>query len=80
MRGDQRAHINSQDSWGRTPLHAAALTDKSKCLDLLLTSGGNLSQVFEKQKQMYPMNGKFIFYMNQLFSHEYFIMIPLPSI
>ncbi|KAK6640321.1 hypothetical protein RUM44_012007 [Polyplax serrata] len=41
LRGDEKEHINSQDSWGRTPLHAAALTDKSKCLGVLLTSGAD---------------------------------------
>lgn len=41
LRGDQRKLINSQDSWGRTPLHAAAITEKSQCLKILLRSGCN---------------------------------------
>lgn len=42
LRGDQLAHINSQDSWGRTPLHAAATTENSRCLRVLLQTGGDL--------------------------------------
>lgn len=41
LRGDQIKLINSQDSWGRTPLHAAAITENSQCLKILLKSGGN---------------------------------------
>ncbi|CAG9859264.1 unnamed protein product [Phyllotreta striolata] len=41
LAGGQQNFINSQDSWGRTPLHAAAITDKSKCLQFLLNSGAN---------------------------------------
>lgn len=41
LRGEQCALINSQDSWGRTPLHAAAITENSKCLRILLQSGSN---------------------------------------
>lgn len=40
LNGDLVSHINSQDSWGRTPLHAAATTDNSKCLKILLKTGG----------------------------------------
>lgn len=40
LHGDQLAHINSQDSWGRTPLHAAATNSKSRCLPVLLRAGG----------------------------------------
>lgn len=40
LRGDQLSHINSQDSWGRTPLHAAATTENSRCLRVLLQAGG----------------------------------------
>ncbi|XP_075215251.1 leucine-rich repeat kinase [Lycorma delicatula] len=41
LRGDQLAHINSQDSWGRTPLHAAATTENSRCLRVLLQAGAD---------------------------------------
>ncbi|XP_056637900.1 leucine-rich repeat serine/threonine-protein kinase 1 isoform X1 [Diorhabda sublineata] len=41
LAGGQQNFINSQDSWGRTPLHAAAITDNSKCLQLLLNSGAD---------------------------------------
>ncbi|XP_065205497.1 uncharacterized protein LOC135835253 isoform X2 [Planococcus citri] len=41
LRGEQLAYINSQDAWGRTPLHAAATTENSKCLRVLLQSGAN---------------------------------------
>uniref|UniRef100_A0A6A7FVB2 non-specific serine/threonine protein kinase n=2 Tax=Hirondellea gigas TaxID=1518452 RepID=A0A6A7FVB2_9CRUS len=39
LNSDQLQHINSRDSWGRTPLHAAAPTDTSRCLKLLLQAG-----------------------------------------
>ncbi|XP_067008597.2 leucine-rich repeat serine/threonine-protein kinase 1 [Anabrus simplex] len=41
LHGEQIAHINSQDSWGRTPLHAAATTDNSRCLGVLLQAGAD---------------------------------------
>ncbi|PSN37226.1 hypothetical protein C0J52_12650 [Blattella germanica] len=41
LHGEQVAHINSQDSWGRTPLHAAATTDNSRCLGVLLKAGAD---------------------------------------
>ena len=41
LRGDQLSNMNSQDSWGRTPLHAAATTENSRCLRVLLQAGGN---------------------------------------
>ncbi|CAL8114388.1 unnamed protein product [Orchesella dallaii] len=41
LNGDLISHINSQDSWGRTPLHAAATTENSKCLNILLKAGAN---------------------------------------
>lgn len=41
LEGDQIAHINSQDSWGRTPLHTAAMRE-SGCLRVLLQAGGKL--------------------------------------
>ncbi|KAJ8980099.1 hypothetical protein NQ317_008560 [Molorchus minor] len=37
----QQNFTNSQDGWGRTPLHAAAITENSKCLQILLNSGAN---------------------------------------
>ncbi|KAF5301002.1 hypothetical protein FQR65_LT08985 [Abscondita terminalis] len=39
--GGQQSFINSQDSWGRTPLHAAAITEHSKCLQILLNVGAD---------------------------------------
>ncbi|XP_069680319.1 leucine-rich repeat serine/threonine-protein kinase 1 isoform X2 [Periplaneta americana] len=41
LHGEQIAHINSQDSWGRTPLHAAATTDNSRCIGVLLQAGAD---------------------------------------
>lgn len=41
LEGGQQAFLNSQDSWGRTPLHAAVITESSKCLPLLLNSGSD---------------------------------------
>ncbi|KAF4523571.1 hypothetical protein B566_EDAN014882, partial [Ephemera danica] len=41
LRGEQAGHIDSQDSWGRTPLHAAATTESSRCLRVLLAAGAN---------------------------------------
>ncbi|KAK7861679.1 hypothetical protein R5R35_005355 [Gryllus longicercus] len=41
LHGEQIAHINSQDSWGRTPLHAAATNDNSRCLGVLLQAGAD---------------------------------------
>lgn len=35
---EQKHLVNCLDSWGRTPLHAAAITSDSKCLQLLLTN------------------------------------------
>jgi ankyrin repeat protein len=40
LHGEQKSLIDSQDSWGRTPLHAAALTESSRCLKVLLAAGG----------------------------------------
>ncbi|XP_031347203.1 leucine-rich repeat serine/threonine-protein kinase 1-like isoform X2 [Photinus pyralis] len=39
--GGQQSFINSQDSWGRTPLHAAAITECSQCLQILLNVGAD---------------------------------------
>jgi len=33
--------VNCLDSWGRTPLHAAAISE-SKCLDLLIKAGADI--------------------------------------
>lgn len=41
LEGGQLNLINSQDSWGRTPLHAAAITGNSKCLEILLNTGAD---------------------------------------
>ncbi|XP_063987510.1 leucine-rich repeat serine/threonine-protein kinase 1 [Diachasmimorpha longicaudata] len=41
LRGDHSQYINSQDSWGRTALHAAAITENSRCLVVLLSNGAN---------------------------------------
>ena len=40
LASEEIAHIGSRDSWGRTPLHAAATTYSSRCLRVLLQSGG----------------------------------------
>jgi Ankyrin repeats (many copies) len=32
LNGEELAFINSCDSWGRTPLHAASTTESSQCL------------------------------------------------
>ncbi|XP_012258936.2 leucine-rich repeat serine/threonine-protein kinase 1 [Athalia rosae] len=41
LRGEHAQYINSQDSWGRTSLHAAAITENSRCLASLLVAGAN---------------------------------------
>lgn len=41
LEGGQLNLINSQDSWGRTPLHAAAITGNSKCLEILVNTGAD---------------------------------------
>ncbi|XP_018323262.1 leucine-rich repeat serine/threonine-protein kinase 1 isoform X2 [Agrilus planipennis] len=41
LEGGQQSFINSQDSWGRTPLHAAAITENSHCLQILLNAGAD---------------------------------------
>ncbi|XP_043282367.1 leucine-rich repeat serine/threonine-protein kinase 1 isoform X2 [Venturia canescens] len=41
LRGEHSQYTNSQDSWGRTPLHAAAITENSRCLGVLLGCGAN---------------------------------------
>ncbi|KZC04554.1 Leucine-rich repeat serine/threonine-protein kinase 1 [Dufourea novaeangliae] len=41
LQGEHAQYINSQDSWGRTPLHAAAITENSRCLHVLLSAGAN---------------------------------------
>ncbi|KAL7304930.1 hypothetical protein TKK_0002728 [Trichogramma kaykai] len=43
LRGEHAAYIDSQDSWGRTALHAAAITENSRCLEVLLQAGANAS-------------------------------------
>ncbi|EFN82819.1 Leucine-rich repeat serine/threonine-protein kinase 2 [Harpegnathos saltator] len=41
LRGEHAQYINSKDSWGRTPMHAAAITENSRCLDVLLTASAD---------------------------------------
>ena len=41
LRGEHLQFIDSQDSWGRTALHAAAITENSRCLEVLLSMGAN---------------------------------------
>lgn len=41
LHADQLQHIDGVDAWGRTPLHAAATTENSSCLRILLQSGAN---------------------------------------
>ncbi|XP_024943937.1 leucine-rich repeat serine/threonine-protein kinase 1 isoform X2 [Cephus cinctus] len=41
LHGEHAQYTNSQDSWGRTPLHAAAITENSRCLGVLLSAGAN---------------------------------------
>lgn len=41
LRGEHAQYINSTDSWGRTPMHAAAITENSRCLEVLLTAGAD---------------------------------------
>lgn len=41
LEGGQQAFLNSQDSWGRTPLHAAAINENSNCLPILLNAGAD---------------------------------------
>lgn len=41
LRGEHAQYINTQDSWGRAPLHAAAITENSRCLGVLLAAGAN---------------------------------------
>lgn len=41
LRGEHAQYIDSQDSWGRTALHAAAITENSRCLEVLLKAGAN---------------------------------------
>ena len=40
LHADQLRHIDGVDAWGRTPLHAAATSEISSCLRILLQSGG----------------------------------------
>lgn len=41
LRGEHKQFINSQDSWGRTALHTAAITENSRCLEVLLAAGAD---------------------------------------
>lgn len=39
----EESNIDCVDSWGRTPLHAAAITTDSKCLDILINAGAAIN-------------------------------------
>ncbi|XP_063841009.1 ankyrin repeat domain-containing protein 29-like [Scylla paramamosain] len=43
LNGDQLAHLDCRDAWGRTPLHAAATTENSRCLRILLQAGADVN-------------------------------------
>ena len=42
LNGDEIKCLNSKDSWGRTPLHAAATNAGSRCLRILAQAGADL--------------------------------------
>lgn len=37
-------NINCEDSWGRGPIHAAAVTSNSKCLQVLINAGADINK------------------------------------
>ena len=37
--------INCLDSWGRAPIHAAAITTDSKCLPMLINAGADVNAI-----------------------------------
>ncbi|XP_064112289.1 leucine-rich repeat serine/threonine-protein kinase 1-like isoform X1 [Macrobrachium nipponense] len=41
LNGEQISHLDCRDAWGRTPLHAAATTESSRCLRILLQAGAD---------------------------------------
>ncbi|XP_046393381.1 leucine-rich repeat serine/threonine-protein kinase 1 [Ischnura elegans] len=41
LRGEEATYINSRDACGRTPLHAAAASEDSRCLKVLLEAGAD---------------------------------------
>ena len=41
LHGEQILYLNCVDAWGRTPLHAAAITESSQCLRILLQTGAD---------------------------------------
>lgn len=43
LQGDDCKLINIKDSWGRSPIHAAAITANSQCLKLLIAHGANVN-------------------------------------
>ncbi|KAK3863842.1 hypothetical protein Pcinc_030421 [Petrolisthes cinctipes] len=43
LNGDQLSHLDCRDAWGRTPLHAAATTEASRCLRILLQAGADVN-------------------------------------
>jgi hypothetical protein len=44
LNGEELAFINSCDSWGRTPLHAASTTESSQCLRLVFSGVTDIQQ------------------------------------
>ena len=60
--GDELAYINSADSWGRTSLHAAATTDSSDCLRILVQV---LSRSYVPELSHLKFNGP-----DQIISHR----------
>ena len=43
LNGEELGYINSADSWGRTPAHAAATTESSQCLNILVQAGADVN-------------------------------------
>ena len=43
LNGEELEYLNSCDSWGRSPVHAAATTESSMCLRILVQAGANIN-------------------------------------